>query len=266
MKKFSFIIIEDIELQRRFLSDLLKKRMDLRSAGEFESAEDAYEFLTHPDVPPIDLIFLDNSLPECSGADFLNSIKNFAHLPRVIVITAYPEKAFEFLNFAELIAGFVPKVIDKNRLNAVIDKAINKIKERNEAAPRILSRPSDAEANPATVFDITGKEKIRLFHTEILYFEAAGGQIKIITPERTYLTNRDRIALKNVPDLLQNPDFARVHDSFIVNFRHYHSHKTSLDTLKIRPPGQGEIHEISIGPKYRDAVKKILHAKNLLPA
>ena len=64
---YSFIVIEDVPLQRENLIGMLSGRMDLRLIDSFETAESAYQFLCNTKNESIDLIFLDIELPERKG-------------------------------------------------------------------------------------------------------------------------------------------------------------------------------------------------------
>src|ERR1044072_3960961 len=73
----------------------------------------------------VDLVFLDVSMPEKTGVDFL---KLFPSLPfQVIFVTAHSQFAMDAIKFSA--TGYVLKPIDDYELSFAVNKALEKIKE-----------------------------------------------------------------------------------------------------------------------------------------
>jgi DNA-binding LytR/AlgR family response regulator len=107
-------VVEDEPLARQRLIRLLKE------AGCEVGAqwEDGLSFLDgFEECGPLDALFLDIHLPELSGMDALNGLKN---PPPVIFVTAHPEHAAEA--FERDAVDYVLKPISANRLAATLER------------------------------------------------------------------------------------------------------------------------------------------------
>ncbi len=240
--KYTYIVIEDVELQRENLIELLNTRLDLKFLDSFENAEDAYNYLTDENNPRPDLIFLDIEMPEASGFNLLDAARNYCLSAKVIITTAFAEYAIKGYEYN--ISGYVLKPIEAEKLNLAIDKAIGalQVPEREN--------PSPAKGH------ILIKEKgrwVKVDHEEILYCEGANVDVKVVTPNATYLT-RDRV--KNMVKLLPAENFMRIHDSFIINLDYVKSFAGNYTFVELASPSGQELHELRIGPKYRDAFRE----------
>ncbi|HRO47678.1 LytTR family DNA-binding domain-containing protein [Agriterribacter sp.] len=63
---------------------------------------------------------------------------------------------------------------------------------------------------------VQDKKLIQLHNNEILHIRSAGDYIRIITPERKYITHS---TMKNFAAMVNPNAFVRVHRCFIVNIR-----------------------------------------------
>ena len=90
-------------------------------------------------------------------------------------------------------------------------------------------------------------------YDEILYCEGANVDVKVVTAGTTYLT-RDRV--KNMVELLPGENFMRIHDSFIINMDYVKSFAGNYTFVELVQEAGAELHEIRIGPKYRDAFRE----------
>lgn len=251
--QYKFIIIEDVPLQMENLKRMLSGRMDLDLVDFFETAEGAYQFLCDDQNDPIDLIFLDIELPERNGLDFLSSIKNFAHKPRIIITTAYPKYAIPSFDYTDMVSHYVLKPIEIDKLNKAVGKAILDLK--NEQSSNIAS--TDAVKDPVRPFGYfsVGDKEIKLFHDELLYCEGANVNVKLITLHQEYFT---RGPLKSMETRLPENTFKRIHDSFIINLDLVCGYTKRFDSLDIRHNEQEGSQAIPIGKKYRDSVRALL--------
>ena len=122
---YTFIVIEDVALQREHLTELLQARLDLHHQASFENAEEAYDYLSEQAEDPPDLIFLDIEMPEASGFNFLEAIKHLGVSPQVIITTAFAEYAVKGYEYD--LSGYLLKPIEEEQLNRAIDKALRQL-------------------------------------------------------------------------------------------------------------------------------------------
>ncbi len=76
------IIIDDEEMARAIITEMVSRHPDLKLIQEFPNAIQAIKFLNNFEV---DLIFLDIHMPDFTGFDFIQSLKN---PPRIILVTS----------------------------------------------------------------------------------------------------------------------------------------------------------------------------------
>lgn len=241
MIQYPFIIVEDVALQREYLSELLSSRLELSPVGTFDNAEEAYEFLASPEERKPALIFLDIEMPEASGFNLLESLRNLRLQCKVIITTAFAEYAVKGYEYG--LSGYLLKPIEPQQLNKAVDRAIQELQAAGQ------DKRSDDQY-------LLIKEKgrwVRLQYDEILYLEGANVDVRIITQGGTFLT-RDRI--KNLAQALPSALFLRVHDSFIVNLSHVKAYASNYSFMELCPgPGEALV-KLPVGPKYRPKVKE----------
>lgn len=251
---YNYIVIEDVPMQQENLLEMLSGRMDLNLLETFDTAENAYQYLSERDRESIDLIFLDIELSGRNGLDFLNSIKNFPYKPRVIITTAYPQYAIPSFDYSQMVSHYVLKPIEAGKLEKAIDKAILEIQQATPL-PSLSSVVVAAEKERAFEYFSVGDKEIKIFHDELIFCEGANVNVKLITTTQTHMT---RGPLKNIEQKLPETIFARVHDSFIVNLKYVRGYTKRLDSMDIRHPNQIETETIRIGKKYRETFKNLM--------
>lgn len=198
--KIKCLALDDEPLALKQISSYIDKTPFLESVALCQSAFEAMDFLANNEV---DLMFVDISMPDINGVDFVKSLTN---KPQVIFITAYSEFAME---------GFIVDAIDyilKPVSYDVFLKSANKAKAWFEFNKK---QAETAKPNPEYLFVKSEYKLVRILLTDIKYIESANEYIQI------YLTNdkpvTTLIRLKAMEELLPKDKFMRVHRSFIVN-------------------------------------------------
>ncbi len=144
----------------------------------------------------IDLLFLDITMPDISGIEFVNILPK---CPFVIFTTAYSEYA---------VKGFELDAVDyllKPFSLARFTKACNKALERKKM---------QGEASPDFIFLKTGYEEEKVLLDEIHFIEAEGNYMTYV------LNNRKLLSRQSISDALaQLPadKFVRVHRSYLIS-------------------------------------------------
>lgn len=190
--EISCVIVDDEPLARKVLKSYIDDIPELRLAAQLKSALELRDFLMHEHT---DIIFLDINMPKISGMEFIKSSKPDSH---VVFTTAYPEYAVDAFELQA--SDYLVKPISFERFL----KCIERIKDIEFSA------------------DQSGKEWLvvkqdrrlyKVHHTEILFIQAYGDYVKIITPPKTYVT-KEKL---NVFEDLLSPEFRKCHRSYIVN-------------------------------------------------
>lgn len=106
MRKISVLIADDHEVVRDGIKELLRRQPDIEIAGEASNGKEAIERARelHPDV-----VLLDISMPELSGLEAINIIRQVTPPPAVVVLTMYDKDAYLKQLFLAGAKGFVLK-------------------------------------------------------------------------------------------------------------------------------------------------------------
>ncbi|RZL32127.1 MAG: response regulator transcription factor [Pedobacter sp.] len=192
------LIIDDNEIARLTLAQLLSLDSSLKLIGECASAKDA--FVKILDIQ-VDLLLLDIEMPEMSGIELAKSLGD--KQPLIIFTTSKRDYAVEAFDLR--VVDFVTKPILPARFLQSIDKA-KKIFHQKDIATK--------EAQDEFIFirDSNTVRRIRL--NDILFLEAKGDYVQVAVQGKTYAIHS---SLKAVEDKLPKHFFIRVHRSFIVN-------------------------------------------------
>lgn len=156
---------------------------------------DAFEAMAYLKDNETDLIFLDISMPDISGIEFLGILQ---HPPMVIFTTAYSEYA---------VKGFELDAVDylmKPFSLARFTKACNKALELKQM---------DRKEKPEFFFLKTGYEEEKVLYEDILYIKADRNYLEYILKDRKLLS---RQSITEASEELPQEQFIRIHRSYIV--------------------------------------------------
>jgi two-component system response regulator LytT len=196
------IIIDDEELARAIMTEMVSRCPELKLIQEFPNAIQAIKFLNTNEV---DLIFLDIHMPDFTGFDFIQSLKN---PPKVILVTSDKNFAFEAFEY-ECIVDYLVKPITEDRFQKAIQKA---------NSYKITSKPTEikptGEDNINEFYINIDRRLIKIEMATVNIVEAKGDYIHIKTESKNYVVHS---TLKKIEDKLPKDLFLKVHRSFIIN-------------------------------------------------
>ncbi|MGZ3845123.1 MAG: LytR/AlgR family response regulator transcription factor [Flavisolibacter sp.] len=229
MQKIKCLIVEDEPLAAEVLEEYISQVPFLELAGTCADAVFALEFLQ---LNEIDLIFLDIHLPKLKGLDFIKTLKT---PPQIIITSAYQDYALE--GYELNVLDYLMKPIEFDRFIG----AVNKVRQQTGIS-RSITSPQIINERGFLFFNV-GKKKVKMFLDEILYIESLKEYIKIVSRNKSILT---KFQLGQTEELLQNPNFLRIHRSFIVA-------KDKIDAFSATDVEiQGKL--IPIGRSYKEVV------------
>lgn len=189
---------------------LLKERLNIlypnvKVIGEFTDWKKGLEVLR---TSKVDLLFIDISMPEKTGIDFL---KLFPEMPfEVIFITAYSEYALQAIKLSAM--GYVLKPVDDLELSFAVNKVIEKIKKVNEVSS---ARNHNVPVINTTKIGIPNVKGIDYLNADdILYFESVNKYTKVVTKEYSIMSSYNLGEFKKI---VESANFYQVHRSYIVN-------------------------------------------------
>lgn len=203
------IIIDDEATARMIITQLVEKNAHLEVEEEFSNAMQAIKFLNQNST---DLIFLDIHMPDFTGFDFIQTLKN---PPNVILTTSDKSFAIEAFEY-ECIVDYVVKPITQERFDKAVQKALKAKKTVSTPTP---SPEATSEVNKAEndLYVNIDRRLIKIDLTSIYLIEAKGDYIQIKTFNKNYTVHS---TLKKIEDKLPDELFLKVHRSFVINTKH----------------------------------------------
>lgn len=222
------IIVDDDKLSLKIIEEYVRKTENLELSGSFTSAVEAVNFLrNNPDLA--DLMFLDIEMPEMTGIDLLDSLKN---PPQVIIISSkekYALNAFEYD-----VTDYLLKPVSYGRFYKAIDKVTNRgMRNKIESMGR------------EEIFIKKNSTLVRLKYDDILWIEALENYVIFNTYSDKYTIH---FTMKAIEQKLPNQKFTRVHRSFIVNTGSINFIEDNAIVIKTEDGHKS----IPIGKSYKD--------------
>jgi two-component system LytT family response regulator len=204
---------------------------DLQLVGEFRSGVDALQFLR---TEQVDLIFLDINMPDLTGIEFLQAL---TRPPLVIFTTAYSEYAVQSYDWDAI--GYLLKPIEFPKFLKAVHKTQARLQQSSLVATPISTVNS---VGIEYIFIKSGGQTYQLKIADILYFEASGNHVLVVTLNRKILT---LTTLIEIAKFLPAKVFYRIHKSFIVALPHVEV----IESFQVKIKGCN----IPIGKTYREA-------------
>ena len=195
MKKvMNCIAVDDDQLSLKILEGLIAKTDMLNLLGTFDDAVEAANVTTNQNI---DLIFLDVEMPEMTG---LELIKILDKKPQIIIVSSKSKYALDSYNY-DVVDYLLKPVENYARFLQAVQKAHKNFQQK-----------SPKEADDYIFIKVDSLFLNFNFH-DILWVEAFGDYVKIITEEKIYTVYS---TLKTIEKKLPEDDFIRVHRSYIV--------------------------------------------------
>ena len=208
------IAVDDEPVALDIIKNHAEKVPFINLKGTFLSAMDALAYIKKE---PVDLVFLDISMPDISGLEFAEMVK---HQTQIIFTTAYPEHALKGFDLAA--TDYLLKPINFSRFLQACQLAEGRVK---------TSTTNQTERESLFVKD--GHNWIQIKFNEILYIQGEDNYVSIFEKDKRTLT---RITLTELQSKLPNAQFLRVHKSYIVaisKIEKAETHQLTINNFKI---------------------------------
>ena len=236
--KIRCVVVDDELPARQSLCRLIERHCpNFEVVQTASNAPEAYQVVK--EYAP-DLVFLDIQMPNESGLEFLDRFddRKFS----VVFCTTYHEYAVEALRKRAF--DYLLKPVDEQDLVACAKRITEKLLiARGEAIPKV--------AGGRRVELVTSGQRYFVRHSDILYIEASGSYSTF------YLATGKRITvsknLKRIEQMLEDPIFQRVHNSFLVRLASVESYNHRNGTLHLQ---NGK--EVPIAVRKKEAVRQRL--------
>ena len=229
-QKFKCLIVDDEPIARQIVEIYCGHLPDMDVLASCDNALDAKYVLQNERV---DILFLDINMPVLDGISFLKTLR---HPPIIIFTTAYKEFALDAFDLAA--CDYLLKPFSLERFIIAVDKA----KERLRPMMPMLVQQAPEVLPEAYIFIKSDGKIFKILFEELLYAEASGNHIKLITDKNTIVSTMTFTALE---EQLPKTKFLRLHRSFIINkakISHIEGNRVFIGVL-----------QLPIGANYREA-------------
>ncbi|BCI54633.1 DNA-binding response regulator [Mycolicibacterium litorale] len=219
------------------LAYLLGRHPDI---GAVVRVGDATSALRELNQRTIDAIFLDINMPGLSGIELAGVLRNFAHRPAIVFVTAHDDKAVAAFDLGAV--DYLLKPIRQDRL----DEAVRRVGvARNAEAPTPGDEP-DSDVVPAEVGGIT-----HLVPRESIgWVEAEGDYARLHSASGSHLV---RIPLSTLETRWRERGFQRIHRSYLVALRLVTGLRTSDGAMLVRLRANGSSPAVELPVSRRQA-------------
>lgn len=195
-------IIDDEPLAAEMLASYARKTPFLELTGTYNSAIEAMKLIRKT---PVDLLFLDIQMPELSGLEFATLLS-----PKTMIVftTAFDKYAIE--SYKVNTVDYLLKPISYEAFLHSANKALQQYETKN-------IQSNDA-AKDRMFYVKSDYKQVRIMIDDIVYIEGVKDYIKIWmgNPLRSVSTLMN---MKTLENFLPQPEFLRVHRSYIVNMK-----------------------------------------------
>lgn len=242
MKKV--IIVDDEKAGRKLIKEYLADFKDLILLEEANNGVDAVKIINK--FKP-DLVFLDIQMPGMTGFDVLTHLEE---MPQIIFSTAYDEYALKA--FEVHAVDYLLKPYTKERFAKAIEKLPkDKFQYTTESLTNTLLL--DQTNYPEKILVQHQNKLVTIAINDIIRIEAFGDYSKIITEDKTFLSN---FGITQLEEKLTDAIFLRVHRSSIINInkiKELDKYGKSYDITMINK----DVVRVSRG--YMDVIKKLMY-------
>jgi two-component system LytT family response regulator len=207
------VIVDDEALSAGVIEAYLKAFPQIVLTGKFTKSRMAVDKIAA--LKP-DLLFLDVQMPVMDGFQLLRALEG-RHDPYVIFTTAFDEYAIQA--FEVNAVGYLLKPFDQEKFNNALHRFLERYGKPaagNSIYAGLLKMLQEQQPD-SHLEKIMIRDQQRIFYipvTDVLYFEASGDYVKVVTAAKNYLVNDSLAALESkVPP----QQFIRIHRSFMIN-------------------------------------------------
>ena len=249
--KVRTLIVDDEELARQRLHQLLTEQPEIELLGECADGREAVEAI-QKQAP--DLIFLDIQMPELDGFAVLDAL-DLEPMPVIVFVTAHDKFALRAFEVHAL--DYLLKPFDRERFESALRRALEQVRRRAE--PGQLPSPSatltDGPAPVKTLDRLAVKSggRITIVKTaDIAWIQSAHNYIEIHEDKHFHLL---RETISAIEEKLPPDKFVRISRSVIVN----------IDRVKeLEPLFYGEYvvtlrngTKLTLSRRYRDKLPRL---------
>ncbi|MBI3372134.1 MAG: response regulator transcription factor [Betaproteobacteria bacterium] len=155
MPKHRILLVDDHEIVRTGLRELLQLEPDLEIAGEAATSAEAMTLLRDAKC---DLVLLDVSLPDRSGVDTLKLIRVAYPSLAVLVLSAYPEEQYAINLLRAGANGYIKKDAPGEEIIGAIRAVLHRGRYISAAVSEMLVNQLDPNTDRPVHQDLSERE------------------------------------------------------------------------------------------------------------
>lgn len=206
-QKWKALIVDDEELARRLLQEMLGSHPEIEIAGECGNGMEAVKAVGEHKP---DLLFLDVQMPKLTGFDVLELIEREGLA--VIFVTAFDQYAMKAFDVHAV--DYLLKPFSRERFEAALERAKSREgkKEVDVAELAATARPAGQFAERIVVKDGTKVSLIAV--SKLDYAEALDDYVSLASEGKKHLKQQ---TISGLEMALDPALFVRIHRSYVVN-------------------------------------------------
>lgn len=199
------LAVDDVAPARDELRRLLAAAPGIASVS---TAGDALTALRTLQAGPVDVVFLDVSMPAMDGMELASLLARMTDPPVIVFVTAYEEHAASAYGIGAV--DYLLKPVGRERLLAALDRV-----RRFTAAPPEPTAPEPPEALAAVPVEHAGRTRF-VRRDDVRYVEAQGDYVRLYAAGGPHLV---RIPISRLEEHWGAAGFLRVHRSYLLAVR-----------------------------------------------
>lgn len=164
-----------------------------------------------------DLVLLDLQMPGMGGLEVVRKLEHGAHMPVIIIVTAYDKYALQAFEAGAV--DYLLKPVGQQRLVDAVERA-RRVGGR-EAAEKLAHLQEILDLSSGVrqkkIVGKVGEEYFLLDSDEVFAFQAEGDIVWIFTLQKKYVAT---MTLKALEERLGNSSFRRIHRNALINVDH----------------------------------------------
>ena len=151
------LIIEDNDLFRKSLANVINKSSKMKCAGAYISAEDALKDIEQKELKP-QVVLMDIGLPGITGVECISYIKDLSRETKIIMLTIHDDDDNIFKAVCSGAAGYLLKDMPPDKIIESIEDVLSGGAPMNSnIAKKVLDLFKNMTA-PVASYDLTDRE------------------------------------------------------------------------------------------------------------
>jgi DNA-binding LytR/AlgR family response regulator len=210
--RLTILAVDDEQTQ---LEDLARILRASPAVEEVECAFGGHDAVVKASANRYDAIFLDVRMPDLDGLELARVLKRFASPPHIVFVSAYDTAAVDAFELAAL--DYLRKPVSRHRVEEALDRvstALDRSRPETTNDRPVHDHRAPSEHDMVAVANArTGAVRL-VARSEILYAQAHGDFVRIVTGEGRYLL---RATLAAIEERWEPFGFVRVHRQYVAN-------------------------------------------------